>query len=70
MHADGSFVGRSAPEIDVLEAQVSRMRLSELRRIHQTCLQMQGDPKNGIPYYGQVSQSAQWAVCSVASVSS
>lgn len=25
-------------------------------------LQMKGDPKKGIPYYGQVSQSAQWAV--------
>jgi beta-glucan synthesis-associated protein KRE6 len=41
-----NFVGRSAPEIDIFEAQVSQYE----------------DPDTGLKHqYGEVSQSAQWA---------
>ncbi|KAI0068616.1 glycoside hydrolase family 16 protein, partial [Artomyces pyxidatus] len=45
-HSDGSYVGRSAPEIDVFEAQV---------RGNPTT------PAIELPLMGEVSQSAQWA---------
>ena len=58
-HSDGTFVGRSAPEIDIFEAQV---RVSSLIRLQHgsRLLQIQRSPI--IP---EVSQSAQWAVCSI-----
>ena len=49
-HSDGSFVGRSAPEIDMFEAQVTDGAPGEAA---------------GGPLTGQVSQSAQWAVSSI-----
>ena len=57
-HSDGTFVGRSAPEIDVFEAQVSdeytecdiKLIFSISGKVDTTAL------------IGQVSQSAQWAV--------
>lgn len=56
LHADGTFVGRSAPEIDVFEAQAccGNDHLSSCKLINQ---QIRGSPP-----IGQVSQSAQWAV--------
>ena len=46
VHADGTFVGRAAPEIDVFEAQVTDGAPGDV----------------GGALVGQVSQSAQWAV--------
>jgi beta-glucan synthesis-associated protein KRE6 len=61
MHSDGSFVGRSAPEIDIFEATV-RMAASPLSfqsdLIH---FKAQSDPDTGV-YTGAVSQSCQFAV--------
>ena len=54
-HSDGTFVGRSAPEIDVFEAQV-RIRIRCMINPSR-CLQTTGQPGGGL-----VSQSAQWAV--------
>ena len=48
IHADGTYVGRSAPEIDVFEAQIS-VPVSA--------------PDGSTSLGGEVSQSAQWAVC-------
>lgn len=60
VHPDGTYVGRSAPEIDVFEALV-RMRFEFFFsgwRAHVLYAQV-----NEAGLFGQVSQSAQWAVC-------
>jgi beta-glucan synthesis-associated protein KRE6 len=56
-HADGTYVGRSAPEIDLFEAQVYLWFDSLVTALTPTCNQVTGEPLTG-----QVSQSAQWAV--------
>jgi len=58
MHSDQSFVGRSAPEIDVFEAQVMYFSRCDRDRTYGLSRQI-----TGTPLTGQVSQSAQWAVC-------
>lgn len=63
-HSDGTFVGRSAPEIDVFEAQVSSP-LDCYRFVAKPNFKVTADN-----LVGQVSQSAQWAVSSRASFSS
>jgi hypothetical protein len=55
MHSDGTYVGRSAPEIDVFEAQVF-----DLFRVWNAVLKWR---PSQIQYgIAGVSQSAQWAV--------
>ena len=56
VHSDGTYVGRSAPEIDVFEAQVSWAHSSLCTRL------IVSGQVTGEPLAGQVSQSAQWAV--------
>lgn len=55
VHSDGTYVGRAAPEIDIFEAQVILCDLFLLQRLIK--IQVDGN------LIGQVSQSAQWAVC-------
>ncbi|KAF7362900.1 GH16 domain-containing protein [Mycena venus] len=56
--SDGSYVGRSAPEIDIFEAQVPFLILSwEMHGTHN--FPQIGGPDDA--HVGQVSQSAQWA---------
>lgn len=55
-HSDGTFVGRGAPEIDILEGQVCPPTQSLV-------IDRSRYPQNtGRPIRGQVSQTAQWAV--------
>jgi hypothetical protein len=57
-HSDGTFVGRSAPEIDVFEAQVRRrFETDSMHPIDKMMLQV-----GSVAPQGEVSQSAQWAV--------
>ncbi|KAG6840352.1 hypothetical protein C0991_007279 [Blastosporella zonata] len=55
MHQDGTFVGRSAPEIDVFEAQV--VPNGYVSSFSADRIKITGNPPTG-----QISQSAQWAV--------
>lgn len=61
VHSDGTYVGRSAPEIDVFEAQVCSFDWSVVSQwavvIERNCIQITGSPLTG-----QVSQSGQWGV--------
>ncbi len=63
MHDNGDFVGRSAPEIDMFEAQV---RDHNPDSTHLCMSDMDWSPQIGgtpLGKVGGVSQSAQWAVC-------
>ena len=58
VHDDGTYVGRSAPEIDVFEASVVRINIP-VRELDIHVIFVVAQSTGGI---GQVSQSAQWAV--------
>jgi beta-glucan synthesis-associated protein KRE6 len=60
-HPDGTFVGRSAPEIDMFEAQVGLGNSHLINKTH-FAVQIKGQP-----LAGQVSQSAQFAVSALTS---
>ena len=58
VHQDGTYVGRSAPEIDIFEAQVCHNDDDVMLKL--TAVKITGDPLTG-----QVSQSGQWAVSQI-----
>lgn len=60
VHSDGTFVGRSAPEIDIFEATVS-MVARPCSKSDLTHFKINHDPTTGVST-GSVSQSCQFAV--------
>jgi hypothetical protein len=61
MHSDGTFVGRSAPEIDIFEATVRMVASPSCFKSDFTRFKISKDQDSGV-LTGSVSQSCQFAV--------